>query len=146
MSVKRKLHPIASLTIQIVLVLSLTGAVSARWRVKLTVGQETMGAASSATLTVSLVDPVKNAQEKTATVEVQVAGVQLIDPALTNKQPTKSQGHLNYQVDSGPVVATTTTKHSFHNLTPRKHKIVVMLANNDQSPAGPERTLEITVP
>lgn len=102
--------------------------------------------AGSATLTASLVDPETSAKEKSATVQVRVSGVKLIDPAMTNKRPTKGQGHLHYRVDSGPVIATTTTKLSFHELTPGKHQIVVMLANNDHSPAGPQQTLEITVP
>jgi hypothetical protein len=100
----------------------------------------------AATLTASLVDPETTAKEKTATVKVSVTGVKLIDPAMTNKRPTKGQGHLHYRVDNGPVIATTTTKLSFHELTPGKHQIVVMLANNDHSPAGPQQTLEITVP
>lgn len=107
------------------------------------VSQEGGGAA---TLTASLVDPATSAKEKTATVQVRVTGVKLIDPAMTNKKPTKGQGHLHYRVDSGPVIATTTTKLSFHELTSGKHQIVVMLANNDHSPAGPQQTLEITVP
>lgn len=104
------------------------------------------GAGQSATMTASLVDPAINAKDKSATVKVEVAGMKLIDPALTNKQPKKGEGHLHYQVDDGPVIATTTTKLSFHGLTPGKHKIVVMVANNDHSPAGLEQTLEITVP
>ena len=103
-------------------------------------------AGQSATMTASLVDPAINAKEKTATVKVEVTGVKLIDPALTNKRPTKGEGHLHYRVDDGPVIATTTTKLSFHELTPGKHKIVVMVANNDHSPSGLEQTLEITVP
>ncbi|HYV07727.1 MAG TPA: hypothetical protein VFB82_24250 [Blastocatellia bacterium] len=97
-------------------------------------------------MTAALVDPAKNALEKTATVKVEVTGVKLIDPALTNKRPTKGQGHLHYRVDDGPVIATTAPKLSFHELTPGKHKIVIMLANNDHSPTGLEQTLEITVP
>jgi hypothetical protein len=104
------------------------------------------GAAQAATMTASLVDPTNNAKDKTATVTVKVTGVRLIDPALTNKRPTKGQGHLHYRVDDGPVIATTTTKLSFHELTPGKHKIVVMVANNDHSASGLEQTLEITVP
>ena len=68
-----------------------------------------------------------------------MTGVKLIYPALTNKRPTKGQGHLHYRVDDGPVIATTTTKLSFHELTSGKHQIVVMLANNDHSPTGLER-------
>ena len=103
-------------------------------------------AGQSATLTASLIDPDKNAKEKTATVEVSLTGVKLIDPAMTNKKATKGEGHLHYQVDDGPVIATTAPKLSFHGLTSGKHKIVVMLANNDHTPAGPQQTLEITVP
>jgi hypothetical protein len=100
----------------------------------------------TATMTASLIDAEKNAKDKSATVEVRVTGVELIDPALTNKQPMKGQGHLHYQVDDGPVVATTAPKLSFHGLSSGKHKIVVMLVNNDHSPAGPQQTMEITVP
>ena len=100
----------------------------------------------SATLTASLIDAEKNAKEKTATIEVRLTGVELIDPAMTNKRPMKGQGHLHYQVDNGPVIATTAPKLSFHELSPGRHKIVIMLANNDHSPAGPQQTLEITVP
>ena len=103
-------------------------------------------AAQTATMTASLIDAEKNAKDKSATVEVRVGGVELIDPALTTKKPVKGQGHLHYQVDDGPVVATTAPKLSFHGLSSGKHKIVVTLANNDHSPAGPPQTLEITVP
>jgi hypothetical protein len=105
---------------------------------KQNMGQETLNA--------TLINPMVNAKEKTATVQVTVGGVKLIDPAMTNGKPTKGQGHLHYQIDGGPIIATTTTKLSFHNLTPGKHKIVIMLANNDHSPAGPQKTLEVNVP
>lgn len=107
-----------------------------------------MGTAArqSPAMTASLVDPDNSAKAKNATVTVEVTGVKLIDPALTNKMPTKGEGHLHYRVDDGPVIATTTTKLSFHGLTPGKHKILVMVANNDHTPAGLEQTLEITVP
>ena len=102
--------------------------------------------AQTATMTASLIDAEKNAKDKSATVEVRITGIELIDPALTNKKPMNGQGHLHYQVDDGPVIATTAPKLSFHGLRSGKHKIVVMLANNDHSPAGPQQTMEITVP
>ena len=101
---------------------------------------------AAAKMTASLVDPAISAKDKSATVTVEVTGVQLIDPAMTDKKPTKGQGHLHYRVDDGPVIATTATKLSFHGLTPGKHKIVVVVANNDHSTSGLEQTLEITVP
>jgi hypothetical protein len=103
-------------------------------------------AGQPAGMTASLIDAEKNAKDKTATVEVKVTGVKLIDPALTNKKPTTGEGHLHYQVDDGPVIATTAPKLSFHQLTPGKHRIVVMLANNDHTPAGPQQTIELTIP
>jgi hypothetical protein len=97
-------------------------------------------------LTAELVDAQAKAANKEATVTVKVTGVQLVDPATVNNKPQQGQGHLHYQVDDGPVIATTTPKLSFHGLTPGRHKIVVMLAANDHSPLGPQQTLEVTVP
>ena len=98
------------------------------------------------TLTATLVDPEKKAQQKAATVSVKVDGIKLVDPATVNEKAMAGQGHLHYQVDGGPVIATTTTKLSFHGLTPGAHKIVVMLAANDHTPLGPEQTLDVTIP
>jgi hypothetical protein len=101
---------------------------------------------AGATLSARLVDPEKKAKQKTATVEVTVGGVQMIDPAKTGEKPLKGQAHLHYRVDGGPVIATTATKLSFHELTPGVHKIMIMLAGNDHSPLGPQETLTVTVP
>jgi hypothetical protein len=62
------------------------------------------------------------------------------------EKPRPGQGHLHYQVDDGPVIATTATKLSFHGLKPGAHKIVVTLAANDHSPLGPQQALEVTIP
>lgn len=98
------------------------------------------------TLTARLIDPEKKAKEKTATVEVTVGGVALTDPAKAGEKPIKGQGHLHYRVDDGPVIATTTTKLSFHELTPGVHKILIVLAANDHTPLGPQETLSVTIP
>ncbi len=108
--------------------------------------QTSVGTQGTATLTATLVDPEKKAQQKAATVEVKVGGIELIDPAKVNEKPNPGQGHLHYQVDDGPVIATTTTKLSFHGLTRGEHKIVVMLAGNDHNPLGPQQTLSVKVP
>lgn len=94
----------------------------------------------------SLVDPEEKAQEQTATVEVKVAGVQLIDPAVMNEQLQSGQAHLHYQIDNGPIIATTTTKLSLHELSPGPHKITVMLAGNDHQLLGPKDTLTVNIP
>ncbi|MEK6286696.1 MAG: hypothetical protein AABO57_13225 [Acidobacteriota bacterium] len=101
---------------------------------------------TTATLTARLVDPEKKAKEKTATVEVTVKGVALIDPAAVKERPRKGQGHLHYRVDDGPVIATTAPKLSFHELSTGQHKILVVLAANDHSPLGPQQTLNVTIP
>ena len=98
------------------------------------------------TLTATLVDAEKKAAQKAATVEVKTTGIDLMDPAKVNEMAKAGQGHLHYQVDGGPVIATTATKLSFHGLSSGAHKIVVMLAGNDHNPLGPQQTLEVTIP
>ena len=78
--------------------------------------------------------------------EVKVAGIQLIDAAAVNEQPQQGQGHLHYQVDNGPLIATTVTKLSFHELSSGEHKITVMLMGNDHQPLGVQETLTVTIP
>ena len=104
------------------------------------------GAGTTAELSATLSDPEKKAQERTATVEVKVVGIQLIDPAAVHEQPQQGQGHLHYQVDNGPVIATTTTKLSFHDLSIGAHKITVMLVGNDHQPLGQRETLTVNIP
>ena len=100
----------------------------------------------AATLTARLIDAENKARKKAATVEVTVKGCTLIDPATVGEKPKAGEGHLHYRVDDGPVIATTATKLSFHELTSGTHKIVVMLAANDHSPLGPQETLTVNVP
>jgi len=107
---------------------------------------EGAAAAGDAKLEAKLVDPEKKAKGQAATVEVKVTNVQLVDPGSVGEQPSKGQGHLHYQLDQGPMIATPTPKLSFHGLTPGKHTIHVVLAGNDHKPLGPEQTLELTVP
>lgn len=104
------------------------------------------GGGQQVTFKATLVDPEKKARRKEATVRVEVTGVELVDPASVNEQPKAGQGHLHYQVDDGPVIATTAAKLSFHGLTPGHHKIVVTLAANDHTPAGRQETLAVTIP
>jgi hypothetical protein len=99
-----------------------------------------------AEMTVTLVDAVKKAMQQSATVKATVTGVAMTDPAQVDEKPKAGQGHLHYQVDDGPVIATTATKLSFHGLKPGSHKIVVTLAANDHSPLGPQQTLSVMVP
>jgi hypothetical protein len=93
-----------------------------------------------------LLDREKKAQAQEATVEVKVAGIQLMDPAAVNEQPQQGQGHLHYQVGNGPVIATTATKLSFHELNLGEQKITVMLVGNNHQPLGPQETLTVTIP
>ena len=97
-------------------------------------------------LSATLNDPDKRAQEQTATVELKVSGIQLIDSAAVHEQPRRGQGHVHYQVDTGPVIATTATKLSFHALSSGSHKITVMLVDNAHQPLGPRATLTVNIP
>jgi hypothetical protein len=103
-------------------------------------------APGSPSLKASLVDAEAKARQQAATVKVDVTGVKLVDPALSQEKPIKGEGHLHYQVDDGPVIATPSAKLSFHGLKPGAHKIKVVLAANDHSPLGPEQMLDVTIP
>jgi hypothetical protein len=98
------------------------------------------------TMTAELVDPEKKAADRTATVEVTVSGIELIDPATAMEKHVAGQGHLHYQLDMGPIIATPTRKLSFHELPPGSHTIVVMLAGNDHKPLGPQERLTVNIP
>ncbi|HXT01937.1 MAG TPA: hypothetical protein VN915_14780 [Elusimicrobiota bacterium] len=98
------------------------------------------------TLEAKLVDADAKAKKQSATVECKVGGLKLVDPGMVHEKPMKGQGHLHYRVDDGPVIATTATKLSFHELKPGAHTFTVMLAANDHSPLGPSQTLNVTVP
>ena len=97
-------------------------------------------------LTVKLVDADKKAQKKSATVSVQVRGLKIVDPASAKEQSIKGQGHLHYRIDNGPVIATTATKLSFHELSSGPHSFTVTLAGNDHVPLAPSQTVNVTVP
>ena len=97
-------------------------------------------------LSAKLVDPVEKAKKQAATVQVTVKGVRIVDPAPSGEKPIKGQGHLHYQVDDGPVIATTAPKLSFHGLKKGAHTITVSLAANDHNPLGPQEKLTVTIP
>jgi hypothetical protein len=97
-------------------------------------------------LTARLVDADAKAAKGSAVVEVKVMDLKLVDPATSNEKAKPGEGHLHYQVDGGPVIATPTAKLAFHGLAPGVHRIEVVLAGNDHKPLGPEQTLELTVP
>jgi hypothetical protein len=101
--------------------------------------------AQAPSLQASLSDPAKNGARGAATVTVQVTGVKLVDPAASNETPREGEGHLHYQLDGGPVIATTSPKLSFHGLKTGSHTLKVALAKNDHSPMGPEKTLTVQV-
>jgi hypothetical protein len=102
--------------------------------------------ASAMSIAAKLVDPEAKAKKQAATVSVAIRGVRIVDPAISGEKPIKGQGHLHYQVDDGPIVATTAPKLSFHGLKPGSHSIMVQLAANDHSPLGPEQKLSVTIP
>lgn len=108
--------------------------------------QSRTGTGGSGTLSAMLVDRENKARKAEATVQVTTSGIKIVDPASAQEKPRSGQGHFHYRLDNGPVIATTATKLSFHELTPGQHTITVMLAGNDHSPLGPQETLNVTVP
>ena len=101
---------------------------------------------SEPSLTVKLIDANQKALKKSATVSVQVRGIKIVDPASAKEKPIKGQGHLHYRLDNGPVIATTATKLSFHELGSGPHSFTVTLAGNDHMPLAPSQTVSVTVP
>lgn len=128
-----------------VLALAGTGFVRAE-DMKAMTGMTSEQGDTSASLTATLVSKEAKAKKKAATVAVKVKGIELVDPDRVHEKPKAGQGHLHYQVDDGPIVATTSKKLSFHGLTSGTHKITVMLAANDHTPLGPQQVLEVTIP
>jgi hypothetical protein len=102
--------------------------------------------ANAMSLTATLVDAEAKAKKQAATVKVTTTGVRIVDPADSGEKPIKGQGHLHYQVDDGPIIATTALKLSFHGLKPGTHGVMVQLAANDHSPLGPEQKLSVAIP
>lgn len=111
-------------------------------------GQNTpaTNANSHASIEATLMDKDANAQKQEADVRVKVSGVKLTDPDVAKEKARNGQAHIHYRVDDGPVIATTATKLSFHQLSPGEHKITVMLAGNDHQPLGAEQTLTLMIP
>jgi hypothetical protein len=103
-------------------------------------------AAAAPAIDASLTDAEAKARKREATVQVVVTGVQMVDPASVQEKPRAGQGHLHYRVDDGPVIATTSTKLSFHDLARGEHRIEVTLAGNDHEPLLPPEQLRVTVP
>lgn len=103
-------------------------------------------AAQSVSLSARLVNPDKEAKNRAASVLTQVDGLEIVDAHQVNEQPRPGQGHLHYQLDNGPIIATTAPKLDFHELSPGQHQISVMLVGNDHQPLGPKQTLNVTIP
>ena len=97
-------------------------------------------------IVLKLVNPEQQAAKHSATVQVTVTGIELVDPATAGEKPVPGQGHLHYRVDAGVVVATPVPKLSFHELKPGDHVITVTLAANDHTPLGPPQMVNVNVP
>lgn len=112
--------------------------------------QQTLATPKSPAATYSMkaemVETENKLKKREATVVVTTAGIQLVDPATAKETAKIGEGHLHYRVDDGPVIATTATKLSFHELSSGEHKISVTLAGNDHKPLTDAITFVMTVP
>jgi hypothetical protein len=78
---------------------------------------------------------------------VHTDGVQIVDPGGTgSSSPSLAQAHLQYRVDDGPTVSTTTRRIQVDSLSPGEHQIHVALVGNDNMPLGRQTTLNLHVP
>ena len=97
-------------------------------------------------LDAELVDADANAAKGNALVKVAVTELRLIDADDAGPAPKHGEGHLHYQVDDGPVIATSASKLAFHALQPGNHQIHVTLVGNDHEPIGPNEIVEVMIP
>lgn len=104
-----------------------------------------MSSATMPALQAELIDKEIKAKAQSATVKVEIQGVQIVDPAQANEIPRPGEGHLHYRVDDGPEIATTAAKLSFHDLKKGHHVIHVALAGNDHKPLGPQQSLTVDI-
>jgi hypothetical protein len=90
-----------------------------------------------------LVDPDAQSKDHAAMVHVTLSGISLTEPG---GQASPGQGHIHYQLDNHPSVATTATDLSFQNLSSGPHKIVISLAGNNHALLGPSQTVSFQIP
>lgn len=105
-----------------------------------------LDAVAPPTMNAKWVDQDVKARKREATVQLEVENIELVDPAKFGEQPKPGFGHVHYQLDDGPVIATPSNKLSFHGLKPGEHRLKVVLAGNDHSPLGPEALLTVRIP
>lgn len=87
-------------------------------------------------LEAELVPPAK-ALARSATVNVKVHGVRLVEPSHLGdggNGTTEKQAYLSYRIDDGPGIATAATYLSFHNLPSGDHRITVTLVGTHLIP------------
>lgn len=127
-----------------VLALALLAAVPGRAAVHSDITRSVTVAAP--TMAARLIDSDVKARERGAVVKVDVRDLEIVDPAAVYGKAAPGQGHLHYRLDDGPVIATTATRLSFHELASGTHTITVTLAGNDHAPLGPSETMTVTIP
>ena len=103
-------------------------------------------AVAAPALDAELINEPANARNASAVIRVAVSGIDLVDPDDAGADARAGQGHLEYRLDGGPVIATTVSKLAFQELAPGSHNVVVSLAGNDGEPLGPKETVPILIP
>ncbi len=64
----------------------------------------------------------------------------------TPSRSSLAAAHFHYQLDNGPIVATTAKTLEFANLTSGSHTITVYVADASHTPISEQKTLTVTVP
>ncbi len=79
-----------------------------------------------------------------ARMRVDIAGIQIVDPAINHGIRTFGQGHFLYRIDEQLMIGTTATDLSFRNLGAGPHMIDVMLVASDFTLLGPQQRIHVT--
>jgi len=88
-----------------------------------------------------LIRPEKNIRLRRASVEVTLKDFRLKEPSPVPQEAVRGEGHLEYRLDAGPVIASASPRMDFLNLSDGPHQIIVTLVGNDNKPVGPQKVL-----
>lgn len=97
-------------------------------------------------LVAKLVDKERNAKERKAIIEVEIDGVQLVEPDATHNHPKIDEAHIQYRLDGGPVENSISKTWTFAQLSVGQHEIVVSLVTSDNHLLGRSKKLHVRIP
>lgn len=97
-------------------------------------------------LIAKLVDADKNAKNHRAVIQVETDGVFLVDAEAAHHEPKLDEAHLQYRLDNGAIVNSTSKSWTFDHVSKGEHEIWVALASSDGHQLGKGKSLKVRIP